>query len=97
MVAVFTHFDEVENKYEFELMKKHQREHPTTLIPKDLRDRANAFAVRDYDEIHRRNLEAIIRPQMKVAIHRVSMPQEINAAGTPDFLEQRLLALLTIN
>ncbi|KAL8747748.1 MAG: hypothetical protein Q9190_000406 [Brigantiaea leucoxantha] len=82
VVAVFTHFDEVENKYEFELMKKHQREHPTTLIPKDLRDRANAFAVRDYDEIHRRNLEAIIRPQMKVAIHRVSMPQEINAAGT---------------
>ena len=34
-------------------MKQHQRERPNTLIPRDLRDRANAAAVRDYDEIHR--------------------------------------------
>ena len=76
MVAVFTHFDVLENEQEFKLMKQHQRQHPGTVLPQDLQTRAHAYAVQEYDEIHRRNLQDILGPHSGVAIQRVAMPEE---------------------
>ena len=80
VAAVFTHFDTLENDYEFRLMKQHQREQPQALIPRDLRDKANLFAIKDFDEIYRRNLEEIVGSNSGVAIRRVGMPPD--AIGT---------------
>lgn len=74
MIAVYTHFDELEKNHEFALMKKHQREQPRTPLPIDLADRAHAMAVRDYDERERPALERLIGPHSRVAIRRVALP-----------------------
>ncbi|MCJ1306757.1 hypothetical protein MMC25_000400 [Agyrium rufum] len=84
VVAVFTHFDELENAHEFALMKRHQREHPTMVIPSDLAERAHALAVRDYDERERPALEKIAGP--KVAIRRVAMPSGEKHQGVDDLI-----------
>ena len=76
VVAVFTHFDVLENEQEFKLMKQHQRQHPGTVLPQDLQARAHAYAVQEYDEIHRRNLQDILGPHSGVEIQRVAMPED---------------------
>jgi GTP-binding protein EngB required for normal cell division len=77
VIAVFTHFDRIEDDHEFALMKKHQRIHPNTPIPPDVAVNAHARAVRDYDEIYRPNLEKVTGRRSKVAFRRVSMPEGI--------------------
>lgn len=57
-------------------MKQHQRQHPGTVLPQDLQARAHAFAVQEYDEIHRRNLQDILGPHSGVEIQRVAMPED---------------------
>lgn len=74
VIAVFTHFDALEEGHEFKLMKQHQREKPGTILPHDLAERAHAMAVRDYDERERPALEKLIGPHSRVAIRRVSLP-----------------------
>ena len=74
VIAVFTHFDVLENDHEFSLIKRHQREYPGTPIPSDVPERAHALAVRDYDERERPALERIIGPHSHVAIRRVALP-----------------------
>ena len=81
VVAVFTHFDVLENEQEFKLMKQHQRQHPGTVLPQDLQARAHAYAVQEYDEIHRRNLQDILGPHSGVEIQRVAMPDDGYGAG----------------
>lgn len=64
------------------LMKDHWRRHGRgSLLPEDLPARAHAFAVQDYDEIYRSNLEKLLGPHSGVAIQRVSMPDEAQNAG----------------
>jgi len=75
VIAVFTHFDKVEDDHEFALMKNHQRLHPNTPIPPDVPINAYALAVRDYDDIYRPNLEKVTGRRSKVAFRRVSMPE----------------------
>jgi len=74
VIAVFTHFDVIENEHDFTLMKKHQRLHPNTVIPPEIPQIAHALAVRDYDEIYRPALEKVTGRHSKVAVWRVSMP-----------------------
>ncbi|KAF4634398.1 hypothetical protein G7Y89_g3713 [Cudoniella acicularis] len=83
VIAVFTHFDEVENKHEFALMKKHQRQNPGTGIPADLSQTAHALAVRDYDEIYLPQLKKVIRggPHTNIEIRRVAIPPDGDPAG----------------
>ena len=76
VVAVFTHFDVLEDEQEFKLIKQHQRQHPGTVLPQDLQSRAHAYAVQEYDEIHRRNLQNILGPHSGVEIQRVAMPED---------------------
>ncbi|KAG8529740.1 uncharacterized protein KY384_005221 [Bacidia gigantensis] len=77
VVAVFTHFDKVEEEHEMALIRGYRRQHgPRTVLPEDLTTRAHAYAVRDYDEIYRANLEKILGPHSGVNIQRVSMPDE---------------------
>ena len=85
VVAVFTHFDALEEQFYVKLAKQHQRQHPRTPLPQDIIRQANAYAVKEYDEVHRRNLEKILGSHSEVGIQRVSMPpdDEAGADGNP--------------
>ena len=74
VIAVFTHFDAIENSHEFALMKQYQRTNPNAVMPADLPQIAHALAVRDYDEIYRPALEELTGRRSKVAFRRVAMP-----------------------
>ena len=74
VIAVYTHFDIMEQDHEFALMKRHQREQPRTPLPNDLAERAHAMAVRDYDERERPALERLTGPHSRIAIKRVALP-----------------------
>lgn len=77
VVAVFTHFDEVKEKHQFKLGQQFKRNNPGKLSPDQaLSDQADAYAVRDYENIYRRNLEKIIGKHSRIAIQYVAMAPE---------------------
>lgn len=69
VVAVFTHFDEVKERYQYKLEQQFKRANPGVLPPNQaLSDQAEAFAIRDYDTIHRRNLEKIVGKHSRIGM-----------------------------
>ncbi|KAL8827264.1 MAG: hypothetical protein Q9170_007079 [Blastenia crenularia] len=95
VVAVFTHFDEVKDRYQFKLEQQFRRANKGVPTP-DQSDQAEAFAIRDYETIHRRNLEKLVGKHSRIGMQYVAMPTDDDmafgsssySAGVDDLINQ---------